>query len=361
MIFQKHLKKFAILKVVFLLCTCVIHAKDCSAALLEQKDKSTLGELRSKTLKNWDRMLTWAFSKKNSDYLLSKPPRLESFSMDIHEILNFDATHGYFSPDNPIVGKSTNSKEDISITECLLKVMAKKIKAEEQMQFSLNEVLCKVLAYRALEKGMEVAIPELYVVDEVIDLWHGMPAFGLIPKNNKEAIPILLFRGTDLALSTERGWASILSDLDVSGPGFSTFMDAKPKIHEWLKKVAALGVPARVMGVSLGGVFASYAYIFEHALLNKVPSIAFNPPGVSKEVFIRWASLPKDAPPLHVYVTKGDFISKIGYLVGEIKEMKLSRPLRVIEAHVTLIAAQKEYMLGQVDLAEENNSRKNTH
>lgn len=361
MIFQRLLKKFAFLKVAFLLGTCALNAEDCSAALLEHKEKSTLGELRSKSLKNWDRMLTWAFSKKNSDYLLSKPPRAEAFSISSNEILNFDATHGYFSPDNPIVGKSTTNKGDISITECLLKVMATTLKIEEQLQFSLNEVLCKVLAYRSLEKGMEISIPELYVVDEVIDLWHGMPAFGLIPKNNKEAIPILLFRGTDLALSTERGWASILSDLDVSGPGFSTFMDSKPKIHEWLKKMADRGMPARVMGVSLGGVFASYAYIFEHALLSKVPSIAFNPPGVSRQVFNSWASLSKEGPPLHVYVTKGDFISKIGYLIGEVKEMKLTHSLRVIESHVTLIAAQKEYMLTQVDLTEENNSRKHPH
>lgn len=362
MIFQKPLKKFALSKMVFLLFFSSLNAEDCSASLLEQKNTSTLGELRSKTLKNWDRMLTWAFSKKNSDYILSTPLQTETFSVDIKEILNFDAVHGYFSPDDPIVGKSTNNKEAISITECLLKVIAAKIQTEEQRQFSLNEVLCKVMAYRSLEKGMEIAIPELYLIDEIIDLWHGMPAYGLIPKNNKNAIPILLFRGTDLAFSTERGWASILSDLDVSGPGFSTFMDAKPKIHEWLKKVAALGTPARLMGVSLGGVFASYAYLFEYELLSKVPSIAFNPPGVSKEVFIRWASLPKNmVPPLHVYVTKGDLVSKIGYLIGEVKEMKLKHPLRVIESHVTLIAAQREYMFSQVDLPEENNSRKHTH
>jgi hypothetical protein len=136
-------------------------------------------------------------------------------------------------------------------------------------------------------------------------------------------------------------------------------MKARPKIHEWLLKVKQRGQNARVIGVSLGGVLASYTFLFENEHLSSEHSVAFNPPGVSEEIARMWADLPKETtPPFHVYVTQGDLVSKIGHLVGDVREMRLPYALKVIEAHVTLISAQKQYSLAQVDLPEENASRK---
>lgn len=367
MTFQKLLKKFVFTNLLSILFFSMLSAEEsspqkgeCPSFLLEPKEGSTLGEMRSKSLKNWDKMLTWAFSKKKSSYILANPSHEETFHVTDKEIFVFDRNHGYFSPENPIVAKSTASVEDIWITECILKLLQEKIKNKQQRDFSTWEICCKILAYRALEKGMEISIGETYTVDEIINLWHGMPAFGLLPKNPKST-PILLFRGTDLIFSKERGWASVLSDLDITGPGLSTFMQARPQIRKWLTKVSELGTPARVMGVSLGGVFAGYTYIFENSLLSSSePSIALNPPGVSADIFKKWEIVSKKAgAPLHVFVTRGDFVSKIGYLIGSVKEASVPYHLRVIQAHVILLSAQKEFSFNDVDLTAENKSRKN--
>ncbi|HSX03183.1 MAG TPA: hypothetical protein VLG76_00455 [Rhabdochlamydiaceae bacterium] len=360
MIFRQHLKKFALLKGVLILFLSppAFAEEQCPTYLVQPKDHKVLGEIRSRTLKNWDKILTWSFSKKKTNYVLAVPPQEKNFFVTSNEILGFDRNYGYFSVEDPLVGKATKQKDDIKIAECLLEVIDGQIQDPEQKQFSLDEVLSKVLAYRALEKGMEVSIPEPYIVDELIDLWHGMPAYGLIPKNNKQIPSILLFRGTDLSFSTERGWASIMSDLDILGPGLSTFMKARPKIHEWLLKVKANGQSARVVGVSLGGVLASYTFLFEKEQLSSAPSVAFNPPGVSEDIFKMWEKQSETDPSFFVYVTQGDLVSKIGHLIGDVKEMRLPFPLHVIEAHVTLISAQKEYSLAKVNLKEENASRK---
>lgn len=360
MIFHQPLKKFALLNVgFFCFFFTSANAEECPSFLLTPTEHKALGELRSKTLKNWDRMLTWAFSKKKSSYILAKPLQEKNYFVTASEILGFDQNYSYFSAADPLVGKATMQKEDIQVAECLLKMIDEKIQDPQQKRFSLDEVLAKVLAYRALEKGMELSIPQTYVVDELIDLWHGMPAYGLAPKGDQKLPAILLFRGTDLSFSTERGWASIMSDLDVLGPGLSTFLKARPKIHEWLLKMKEKGQSARVIGVSLGGVLASYTFIFEKDQLSSEPSVAINPPGVSEEVFQLWDQFPKETtPPFSVYVTQGDLVSKIGHLIGDVKESRLPFPLKIIEAHVTLISAQKQYSVSQVDLTAENASRK---
>ena len=76
-----------------------------------------------------------------------------------------------------------------------------------------------------------------------------MPAFGLVPIEKGKVPPILLFRGTDLSLGSTRSWASVISDLNTSGPGLFTFRNAQIKIHDWLTKVASYGIKARAIGV----------------------------------------------------------------------------------------------------------------
>jgi hypothetical protein len=334
--------------------------EECPSLLQHPPDHKALGALRVKTIKNLDKTLTWAFAKKNSSYALAMPLQEQSYSVTAPEILGFEQNYGFFSPFDPLAGKLTADKADIQVAECLLKAIDSDIQDAAQKRFSLDEVLAKVLAYRALEKGMELALPQPYLVDEVIDLWRGMPAFGLAPKDTNSHLPaILLFRGTDFSFSTEKGWASIMSDLDIQGPGLSTFLKARPKIHSWLLKMKERGQSARVIGVSLGGVLASYAYMFEKEDLSHEPSVAINPPGMSEESYKVWAQFPKEEhPSFLVYVTKGAVVSKIGYLIGTVKELQLPYPLKVIEAHVTLISTHKRYSISDVDLAKENATRR---
>jgi hypothetical protein len=83
-----------------------------------------------------------------------------------------------------------------------------------------------------------------------------------------------------------------------------------------------------------------YAALFDGDLLsNTEPSLAFNPPGVFKARAKLWNSLnPK--PPLIAYTTTGDFISKIGHLIGDVRELSSPRKLKPIEAHVKLMCVE---------------------
>lgn len=351
--------------VLLLLLTSVINP--CQA----DENIPWVGMVRVKGLLSLDKLLALAFDPMTRSYLLLPAQEESHYQNQIQEYLTFSKQFGYFSIQRPLIGYVTKEKEDIHLTNQILLLIHKKLSSPRERFIATAEILTKVLAYRDLKKGQEVFIPcinskgepviVIYAVDTIFDLWHGMPAFGLVPKDNRTQVPILLFRGTDLSLGTKRGWASVISDLNTEGPGLSTFLTAQPTIHEWLQKVASIGSKAKVMGFSLGGVFAGYTVIFERDLINKNPqecSMAFNPPGIPKKALNIWESLPKDKkPPFSVFVTRGDLVSKIGLLFGEVEEFSLDKLLKPIAAHVTLMTAQRRYHLKQIDVVQENHSR----
>ncbi len=342
------------LGVSILLWTGLQGSEECPAILQQPIESKQYGELRTKSIKGWDKLLTWAFLSQNRPYVLMQPPVQTIYKRPGEHLANFDKNYGYFSIYHPLVGIVTDSDEDIKVVQCLLSTV--------DSQFAIDEILSKILAYRTLKKGMKITIANLgaYIVDEVIDLWRGMPAYGLIPENGKGAIPILLFRGTDLDLVSEKGWASILSDLDIAGPGHKTFLRAQQEIHDWLTKVQASSAPARVVGFSLGGVFVLYTLIYEHELINKqIASTAFNPPGVSQQILDMWEKMPSEKRPPHVtYVNQGDFVSQIGFFLGNVHEISLEQPMEVIEAHVTFISGAPLFKINAVDVPKENQERK---
>ncbi len=194
----------------------------------------------------------------------------------------------------------------------------------------------------------------------VIDMWHGMPPFGLVPQGEKNAAPILLYRGTDMDLISEKGWASILSDLDKTGPGHQTFLHAREEIHKWLEKIKSKYQPARAIGFSLGGVFVLYTLVYESALLSReFSSVAFNPPGISKEVYEKWESRSSSKEiPTFTFVNKGDIVSQIGFFLSNVWEIALENSMDVIQAHTALISAEPLYKMSSVDVERENLSRK---
>lgn len=341
--------------------------QDCYQLWQEPVKPAFQGKMRLNTLKTWDRLLTWTFSKQIRSYpFLSHKPY--EYQVDDSLFDYFDDHYGFFSIYHPLVGTVTTSSKDVDVTQCFLLSIAESTLDPKQKQITIDEVLTKILAYRTLNRGDELTIPILgpddsiqlviYQLDEIIDLWRGMPAFGLVPKSGNSPYSILLFRGTDLSLTTERGWASILSDLDISGPGYRTFMKAQEKIHNWLEKVNHEGYPARVLGMSLGGAFTAFTVIYEKELLFKEPwgaSVAFNPPGVSKRVLQEWQKIsPEQRVPLRQYIVAGDLVSSIGSLFGDVFLMELSHPLQAISAHVTMITLQAKYFINQVNIEEEN-------
>lgn len=341
-------------------------AVHCPSILKESEDASKLGEVRAKAIKGWDKLLTWAFLPKNRPYTLQEPLSQVVYTTHSETLTDFIRNYGYFSIYHPLVGIVTESDQDVEITQCLLQTVQNEIADPDQLQFTIDEILGKVLAYRTLKKGMKISIPiskdliQTYVVDITIDLWRGMPAYGLIPETGGKAPPLLLFRGTDLDLSSEKGWASVLSDLDTTGPGHKTFLRAQNEIHDWLVKANQTMGPARVVGFSLGGVFVLYTLIYEYELVNKqIPSTALNPPGLTLELLDKWKKIPEEKkPPQRTYVNQGDYVSQIGFFFGNVQEVSVEKPMDVIEAHVTLVSALPLYKITAVDVAGENDSRK---
>jgi hypothetical protein len=319
--------------------------------------------MRSKALESIDKILSWTFDQSQYPYCLKSPLQEEIFHNEDQKIISFDKEFGYFSQGHPLVGKVTSAHEDIEITLNMLETIHERVTQTHQRNLMTAEVLTKVLAYRDLKKGQVVAFSTgasfiRFEVDILFDLGDGMPAFGLIPKERKNAAPVLLFRGTDISLLSQRGLASLISDFDPKGPGLTAFKRAQPAIHRWLEKVAREGHRARVMGFSLGGALAAYTVLFEHELINpsvEEASFAFNPPGVTKKIFNLWKKLSAEQrPPLNLFVAKGDLISKIGRLFGDLYELSTSALFYPIAAHVTLMTAQPCFYQNGIDLSMEN-------
>lgn len=324
--------------------------------------------VRSKALRSLDKMLGWTMDKNKSSYISVSPPKEKVYRNSSKALFEYAKSFNYFSQEHPLVSQVTRSQEDVLLTTCLLKSLDE-IENSEERHLAVSEVIVKVLAYRDLLQGQEFDIPTQdekgrptmtkYIVDSVFDLWKGMPAFGLLPIEGDGA-PILLFRGTDLSLITKRGWASVLSDMDVKGPGLKVFQNNRSILERWLKK-ATQEKKARVMGFSLGGVLGIYTLIFEHEFLTRniwEPSIVFEPPGVSGELFDLWEKIPdKQKIPFFIFVTQGDVIPKIGKLVGRVRELSCEVPLQPISAHVTILTAEPIYRLNFIDLNKENLNR----
>jgi hypothetical protein len=333
--------------------------EECPNILSREGQQRQYSERRAKVLKNWDRLLTWALSPQLKPYSFTLPPLKSSFETSSPAFAQFNENYSYFSPSYPIVGMVTPNPEDLKIVQCLFDAMHEEIKDKKERSFSDEEVLAKVISYRTLEEGMEFTLASgtTYRVDRVIDLWRGMPAFGLIPK--KRGAPILLFRGTDLSITSEKSWASILSDLDIAGPGLATYERAKTQIGQWLQEAGKKHKKPRVIGFSLGGNFVLYSQVYFSELLNKkIPSVAFNPPGVSREIYGQWNEIPQDKrAALTTYVNQGDFISYLGYFLSDVWELSLQKSMKIIEAHTTLISTQPEYSMTKVDVAKENQAR----
>ncbi len=317
------------------------------------------GEMRVNLIRGWDKLLTWTLTPKIKPYHHTDPLLQKIYEVQNDGIQDFEHEYGYFSFSSPIVGVVSDGENHFTVTNQALSQL-EEIQNPEQRNFSQDEMLAKVMAYRSLKKGMKITLPEggVYLVDQIIDLWKGMPAFGLVPWKNQSNPPILLFRGTDMNLISEKGWASILSDLDTTGPGHLTFLRAREEIHSWLTKVKREYQPARVIGFSLGGAFVLYTLAYESSLLNQeIPSVAFNSPGIAKNVYEKWEKSPDSRVPLLTYVNLGDIVSQIGFFLSDVWEISLEKPMDVIEAHLTLISSQPLYKITAVDAVRENRSR----
>ena len=324
--------------------------------VISEKMQTWKDRMRVKSLENLNQLLEWSATEKDKTYPLVQPLQEKTIAESIPEVKEFAEKYGYFSLKRPLVGKVTADITDQELVCCLLKSLYEKGSQGEYFEIAVAEILTKALAYRDLKVGQKINIPleisgeiyyEPFVVDKVINIWHGMPAIGLIPERDGPA-SILLFRGTDFSFTSERGWASLLSDLDIAGPGLNAFKHAQGQISSWLKKVMKMGKTARVMGFSLGGALAAYTFIYENANIAKQGSISVCAPGVAGKVIEDWRSLPQKG--FKSYVNAGDLVSKVGKLFGPVYCLSTPQLCKPLTAHTRLICAEPVFSVALVDV-----------
>lgn len=326
-----------------------------------QLNEEEIPGLRVKIMRTVDGFLSWCMPLRYRTHTIQEPQEEKPFQINSPSLFYFAQKHGHFSK-HSLVGTVTKNEQDIILTGDLLRTLNEEIEDPDALLFATGEVLVKVLAYRELEKGREIPLSTFdregkvrlvtYEVDEVFDLWHGMPAFGLLPKTKGEAAPILLFRGTDFALNSIKSWSSLVSDLDRHGVGVTVFQSARPLLHQWLEKAASFGSKARVFGYSLGATFTLYTLLYEQDLLNEErenPSLAFNPVGLPKNILKRQKKLSKSSVGFISYVTQGDYVRAFGELFGDVYAFSPTPSLWPIAAHVTLVSANPRVVLYKVE------------
>ncbi|MBI2743020.1 MAG: DUF2974 domain-containing protein [Chlamydiales bacterium] len=334
----------------------------------EKQESSWQGTLRTSFVKNLDKMLSVIFDEASRTYAVLQTAKAQPFENTHPELQRFNAECNYFSEEHPIVGKVTEEESDIALTQEALNEIHEKVEDPFQREIMTAEVVTKVLAYRELKEGQIIAIPTLdanskpkltsYLVDAVLDLWHGMPAFGLLPYQGEEGIPILLFRGTDFSLVTERGWASVISDLEIYDPGLRAFEQGREKIHEWLEKAEAVCCKARIMGFSLGGILTAYTVLYEDKLVNQEKtSFSFNAPGVSRDILREWEER-RALPTLTSFVSQGDVIPKYGRLLKNTLLFSQEEFPAPLAGHTNLVTFSNFFYLQPIDILRENTTRK---
>lgn len=338
------LKTISLFFISFFCFLCTIDAKEeCSLPM----------ELRRKTLVQLDEWINKVTPLPVRTFPLLSQESIKNCKEPILDLQIFSKEHNFFSCQSPLVGIVTEELSDIEAVE---KVLACLLKSKDPffIELATGELLSKVLAYRNLQKGLKIKIPCIidgeailvdYQVNEVLNLWYEMPAFGLLPLHRK-ANPILLFRGSDFSLLSKKSWASLLSDLDISGTGFSAFHLARADIHAWLEKAFLFSQNrTKVMGFSLGGILSVYTIIFEKSLIDHQGSMAFNPPGVSKSIIEKWKEV---SSLLKIYVTQGDLIPKLGILPHPSFVLFTEKKFGPIEAHTQLMTAEPSFFLSEI-------------
>lgn len=318
-------------------------------------------------MKYSETILARIFNYSSCCYALKEPPEFFILEHDSQRIFQFYKDHHYGSPTHPLISQMTPDPEDIRLTEKYFAQITEDISDMNLAYLLTAEVLSKVLSYRNLKKGHQIKIPQKthkslelieYRVDVVLNLWQDIRCFGLVPIEKAVAPPLLLFPGTDFSLLTKRGRASMLNDLDPSGPGRSLFLHARQQIRHWLETVCQDHL-ACLFGHSLGGILASYVLIMEHKFIHKsCKSFIFNHPGIELDMFQRWMEIDKNKQPDFIgFVSRGDIVSKYGYLFGNTYELALGSPLQPITAHTNLFFAHPVCHLSKVDINMENNSK----
>ncbi len=318
-------------------------------------------------MKYSEEILSRIFDYSSCCFSLKNPPEFYVFEHQSEKIYDFVKKHSYGSETHPLICKRTEKSEDIHCTENYLKRIHALIADIDLAHLLVAEVLSKVLSYRNLKKDQQLNIPMRegegklqlvsYKVNVVLNLWQDIHCYGLIPFDQDHFPPVVLFPGTDFSIVSKRGRASMLSDLDPAGPGRSLYLHARDQIKAWLEQSCKHQLVC-LFGHSLGAILASYVLILENKLISKkYKSFIFNYPGIEMDMLQQWMEIDKRHKPNFLgFVSRGDIVSKYGYLFGPTYELALGTPLQPITAHTHLFFAHPVCHLSKIDINEENHS-----
>lgn len=316
------------------------------------------------SLKYWDRILSHLFEYESRCYLTGSHAQDGDHSSKI--LSHFQQKFGYLTPGKSLIGTVTTNPRDLQIVSSILRLLPGEIEDPKWGLWSGLELFTKVIAYRNLEIGQSVPclhiekgilVPHTYQVDHIFDLWKEMRAFGLTDPQGKYG-PILLFRGTDFSLISKGGRASVIIDFDPKGPGRSLYHHIKKPVQHWLQKVLKREQKARVMGFSLGGSLACFALLSSPKYFSTdpdLPSCLFHSPGLPADLHKKWQRL-AIKPAIDHFLARGDIVSKIGKLFGNVRELSLPGSLKPITAHTTLYFMNESAKIRPVKIERENRS-----
>ncbi len=322
--------------------------------------------LTAKGLKSWENLAAKFLSETSRVYCYKPPTDASNIKIEKNLLEAFQIKYNYFSTSNPLVGHVSNQIEDIELTQKLLIDAYQVFQDPFTLEQVTGEILAKVLAYRALKKGMILYIPWVIdnktdlipcEVDRVFDLWRSMRAFGIRPLDHRHT-NLLLFRGTDLSLLTKSSRISILSNFDPQGPGYSIYMYSKARIRDWMKKTTQKNHKLKTIGYSLGGALATYILTSEPEFFSEnSTSLLFHQPGLTEPMFEKFIKIQKEYGfGVRSFVGEGDPVSKFGYLFCDTIGLRIpEKILTPFEAHTQLFCSLKNIEARRIELEEENN------
>lgn len=139
------------------------------------------------------------------------------------------------------------------------------------------------------------------------------PVFILEPEV-ASFLPIVVFT------STRINRLSVMANLDLRGAAYTLFENNLKTLRQCFEKLKKV----QVIGYSQGGLMAQRAYLDPYMTEQiskdpRYPTVSFSAPGGSKRLLAQFEDIRKDDPTLTdnliLFVTHGDFASKVGELI----------------------------------------------
>lgn len=222
--------------------------------------------------------------------------------------------------------RAQNQSNIAQLSRDLQSIAARSEEDPFRRKLEVSELLSKCLAYSHFEPGDSLKIPWVdssgkninieYAVD-VYNIYHGMPAYILTPKDNQKGPPFVVFRGTDLS-----SFAAVVCDIDAlkgETPGVRALAAKAESTKTMLAHLSTeFGESPIVCGHSLGGVLAAQtAFVFRESIGEVY---TFNAPGFSQSDAMRFSDKPH--APLYQITLPEDVVGRFGHHLGHHLEVK---------------------------------------